>query len=102
MFDLKYTIVTTLVSVDHVETCIYLCNISIHMMSFVKLRHWRYSVFVTSCVIHLMCAALTTVHTDLCMFLHNKLVAESTSVFPKKKKKAHIHPRTGHEGPDEE
>lgn len=66
--DLKYTIVTTLASAHHVETCIYLCDISVHIMSFVKLCHWRYSVFATSYLIHLKCAALTAVHTDLCMF----------------------------------
>jgi len=85
--DLKYTLVTTLASADHVKKCIYLCDISVHIMYFVKLCHWRYSVLVTNCIIHLKCAALTAVHTDLCMFCIMSWLLDQQVPFQKKKKR---------------
>jgi hypothetical protein len=48
--------------------CSYSCNVSLHIISFLKLCPWRYTVFVVSCIIHFKFAVLTTVHTNLCVF----------------------------------
>ena len=60
----------------------YFCSHNVLM----KLCHWRYLVFVTSCIIHLNCAALTAVCTDLCTFWIMSWLLDQQVPFQKKLK----------------